>query len=54
MKGTVIPDHTIVSSNSLCNKDYSDVPQFSIIGGIPARLISCNKKRCNDKIGGYA
>ncbi len=40
MKGTVLPDNTIVSSNSLLNKDYtSTVPSYSIIGGMPARLL---------------
>lgn len=35
MKGTVLPDNTIVSSNSLLNKDYtSTVPSYSIIGGM--------------------
>jgi len=38
--GTVLPDYTIVASNSLVNRDFSAVPQKSIIGGIPAKHIS--------------
>lgn len=38
--GAKIPDKTIVASNSLVNKDMSDIPEESIIGGIPAKLIS--------------
>ena len=38
--GAVIPDKTIVASNSLVNRDMSDIPEESIIGGIPAKLIS--------------
>lgn len=52
-KGTKTLDETIVASYSLCNKDYTNFPQNCVIGGIPARLISCNKKRCCDKISKY-
>lgn len=38
--GTILPDYTIVGSNSLVNKDYSNIPESSMIGGIPAKLIS--------------
>lgn len=44
-KGTVIPDNTIVASNSFCNKNYSDVAPFSVIGGIPAKVVSSGKQR---------
>ena len=44
-KGTVIPDNTIVSSHSLCNMNYSDIPPFSVIGGIPAKVLSTGKQR---------
>ena len=44
-KGTVIPDNTIVSSHSLCNKNYSYIPPFSVIGGIPAKVLSTGKQR---------
>lgn len=36
-KGTEIPDNVIVASKSLCNKKY-DVPQYSLLAGIPAKL----------------
>lgn len=39
MKGTITPDWCIVSSNSLLNKDYSDIGVDSIIGGSPAKFI---------------
>jgi acetyltransferase-like isoleucine patch superfamily enzyme len=45
MKGTITPDNFIVASNSLCNKDFSALPEFSVIGGIPAKLIGSNKQR---------
>jgi acetyltransferase-like isoleucine patch superfamily enzyme len=45
MKDTVTPDDLIVASNSLCNKDYSSLPIYSVIGGIPAKLIASNKQR---------
>ena len=38
--GVILPDFTIVASNSLANKDYSNIPESSIIGGIPAKFIS--------------
>ena len=37
-KGALLPDLCIVGSNSLCNKDYSELPRDSLIAGIPARL----------------
>lgn len=44
-KGTVIPNETIIASNTLCNKDYSDISPFSVLGGIPAKVISSAKQR---------
>lgn len=44
-KGTVIPQGTIVSSFSLCNKDYTDMGNNNVLGGVPAKLISKNKIR---------
>lgn len=38
--GAIVPSGTIVASHSLVSKDYSSLPPFSIIGGIPAKLIS--------------
>lgn len=43
--GAIIPDNTIVASNSLVSKDYSFVPSNSIIGGVPAKLIRSGHKR---------
>lgn len=39
-RGTILPDSTIVASNSLVNRDFSEVPQKSIIGGIPAKHLA--------------
>lgn len=44
-KGTVLPDFCMVGSSSLCNRDYSDVPRDSLIGGMPARLIRTGYRR---------
>ncbi len=42
-KGTNLPANCIVASNSLCNKDYRlIVSEYSILGGIPAKLIQRN------------
>jgi acetyltransferase-like isoleucine patch superfamily enzyme len=48
MKGTVINSYTIVASNSICNKNYEKIPQYSIIGGIPAKLLKSGYKRVFD------
>lgn len=48
-KNTITPDYCIVSANSLCNRDYSQIiPQYSMIGGMPARLIKSNCMRIFD------
>lgn len=44
-KGARIPDNIIIASKSLCNKDYSSVPAFSVIAGIPAKVVSSDKQR---------
>lgn len=49
-KGTILPDDIIVASYSLCNKDYMFLSKYSILGGIPVKQISENKRRCMDKI----
>lgn len=41
----VIPDYTIVASNSIVNKDMSDVPENSMIGGSPSKLIATGFRR---------
>ena len=43
--GSVIPNRTIVSSNSLVNKDMSSIPEGSIVGGVPAKLITSGHYR---------
>lgn len=44
-KGTILPNHTIVASNSLVNKDFTPIGENLIIGGIPAKKIAENKRR---------
>lgn len=46
--GAVVPDYTIVASNSLVNKDFSNIPPESIIGGIPAKYIASGFRRVNN------
>ena len=47
----VLPDYTIVASNSLVNKDMSDIPESSMIGGTPAKLIATGFRKIeNSKI----
>ncbi|WP_176421905.1 acyltransferase [Fibrobacter sp. UWH1] len=43
--GAKIPSHTIVSSGSLVNKDFSNIPESSIIGGCPAKLLKSDCRR---------
>lgn len=47
--GTVMPDHTIVASNSLLNKNYIEmgIAPYSMIGGQPARLLAKNVMRAD-------
>lgn len=35
----------IIASNSLCNKDYSLTPEFSVLAGSPAKVVKNNIKR---------
>jgi len=43
MKGTKTPKYLSVASNSLLNKDYTQsIPYYSIIGGLPAKLLRKN------------
>lgn len=46
-KGTVTPDNIVVASSySLLGKDYRDsVPEYSVIGGVPAKLLRKNIRR---------
>lgn len=49
-KGGRTPDHTIVASpNALIARDYSkDTPEYSILGGAPAKVIGTGKQRIMD------
>jgi len=38
--GAIVPDHTIVASKSLVNKDMSHIPEYTIIAGIPAQVVA--------------
>jgi acetyltransferase-like isoleucine patch superfamily enzyme len=44
-KNTKLPDNTIVSSHSLVNHDFSEIPPFSLLAGIPAVLKKVGIKR---------
>ncbi len=45
MPGTKTPDYCVVASNTLCNKDYTNLGSNILIGGIPARLLKNNYSR---------
>lgn len=47
--GAKIPNKTIVASNSLVNKDMTDIPEESIIGGIPAKFIATGYRKVESK-----
>ena len=51
MKGTYLPAYTIVASNSLVNKNYKEMGEHCMIGGIPAKFITNGVERLllNDK-----
>lgn len=51
MPGTVLPDWTIVGSNSLLNKNYKSLGlnSYSLIAGVPAKLIGTGYKRIYDR-----
>ena len=48
MKGSIIPDWTIVASNSLVNKDFSNIGNFCMLAGQPAKVKSTNIQRIFD------
>lgn len=48
-KGAVIPDDTVVASNSLVNHDFSDLAPFSMIAGVPAAYKATGFHRVWDK-----
>lgn len=45
--GAVVPSDSIVSSNSLVNKDFSALPPYSIIGGCPAKHLASGIRMVN-------
>ena len=46
MKGTITPNNTIVASNSLTNKDYTQtIGQYTLMAGTPAKVMKTNVKR---------
>lgn len=47
--GAVIPNRTIVASNSLVGKDMSAIPESSIIGGVPAKLVATGFRRVENE-----
>jgi len=44
LKGTQVPQNTIIAANSLLNKKYS-IDENCVLGGIPARVVKRNMKR---------
>ena len=49
MKGTKIPDYSIIASNTLLNKKY-DIQEGSILAGIPAKISKENYLRIRNNI----
>lgn len=50
-KGTKLPNFTIIASHTLCNKDYTiNIGEFSLLGGIPAKLLKSDIEFVGDKI----
>jgi len=45
LKGTELPDGTIVSSNSLVNKSFVEGGGNLVLGGVPAKKIGSGKRR---------
>lgn len=43
--GSVLPNHTIVASNSLVNKDLSDIGQYTLLAGTPCKIVRQNVTR---------
>lgn len=48
--GAIIPNFTIIASYSLVGKDYSSIPENSMIGGIPAKHIATGFRRVENQI----
>lgn len=47
-RGSIIPSHTIVASNSLVNKDLSYLNPYTIVGGMPCKVLAEGKARVWD------
>lgn len=47
-KGAILPDFTIVASNSLVNKNFSNIGENCLIAGLPAKLKLQNIRRVYD------
>ena len=45
MKGTCIPAYSVVASNSLVNKDFTEVGERCLFGGVPAKCLKQNVER---------
>lgn len=45
MKGSITPDYCTIASNTLCNKDFSNLGNNVLIGGVPAKLLKDNISR---------
>ncbi|MBX2827490.1 MAG: transferase [Flavobacteriaceae bacterium] len=45
MQKTKTPNNCTIASNTLCNKDYSEMGENILIGGIPAKLLKDNISR---------
>lgn len=45
MANSQTPDYCVVASNSLCNKNYSSLGSYILLGGIPAKLLKENFSR---------
>lgn len=45
MPGTKTPNNCVIASHTICNKDYTDLGENILIGGIPAKLIKNNFAR---------
>lgn len=44
-KDTITPDYITVASHAVLKKDYSDISENTMIGGIPAKVIKTNVSR---------
>lgn len=45
MKGTYLPAYTVAASNSLVNKNFKEMGEHCLIGGIPAKYITNGVER---------